>query len=152
MSLRLCEYFNIISTMNYHILAKAGGYKTVVFLYYIVGANCVRPFLIRCELTGDRRSPLRFNVFFNLTTPDHRHISDNSLGRSKPLPYIVGYYSSLRAKHLLLFTLHFSLFSARKAHHRPTTSSFAPSFADYGQENCGRLTHIKNGHFVQSTR
>ena len=74
-------------------------------------ANCVRPFLIRCELTGDRRSPLRFNVFFNLTTPDHRHISDNSLGRSKPLPYIVGYYSSLRAKHLLLFTLHFSLFT-----------------------------------------
>ena len=58
-------------------------------LYYIVGANCVRPFLIRCELAGDRRSPLRFNVFFNLTTPDHHHISDNSLGRSKPLPYHV---------------------------------------------------------------
>ena len=78
-------------------------------LYYIVGANCVRPFLIRCELAGDRRSPLRFNVFFNLTTPDYRHISDNSLGRSKPLPYIVGCYFSLRAKHPLLFTLHSSL-------------------------------------------
>ena len=29
------------------------------FLYHIVVANCVRPFLIWYELTGDRRSPLR---------------------------------------------------------------------------------------------
>ena len=38
---------------------QINGYKTVIFLYYIVGANCVRPFLICYELAGDRRSPLR---------------------------------------------------------------------------------------------
>ena len=33
--------------------------QIIIFLYYIVGANCVRPFLICYELAGDRRSPLR---------------------------------------------------------------------------------------------
>ena len=35
---------------------RISGYKTVIFLYYIVGANCVRPFFVCYEFTGDRIS------------------------------------------------------------------------------------------------
>ena len=36
---------------------QINGYKQLYFIF-IVGANCVRPFLICYELTGDHRSPL----------------------------------------------------------------------------------------------
>ena len=52
---------------------------------------------------------LRYDIEFNLITTVSYHIFVNYFGRSKPLPYIVGYNFSLRAKHLLLFTLNFSL-------------------------------------------
>ena len=107
LSLRSHIKFNLIATVSCYISANLIFHSRAVaccrrwittnqwlqqlyFILYRRGELC-SPILIRCELAGDRRSPLRFNVFFNLTTPDHHHISDNSLGRSKPLPYIVGY-------------------------------------------------------------
>ena len=58
-----------------------------MFLYYIVGANCVRPFLICYELAGDRRSPLRSHIKFNLIATESSNIFANSFGGSKPPPY-----------------------------------------------------------------
>ena len=58
-----------------------------------------------------QRLSIRFNVFFNLITPNERHISENFLGDSKPPSYRVGYIFSIRAKHLLLFVFHSSLFT-----------------------------------------
>ena len=45
---------------------------------------------------------LRYDIEFNLIATVSYNISANYLGRSKPLPYIVGYNFSLRAKHQLL--------------------------------------------------
>ena len=56
-----------------------------------VGANCVRPFLIRCELAGDRRSPLRVDIEFNLISPESSYVFVNYHGGSKPPPYTIGY-------------------------------------------------------------
>ena len=64
LSLRLCGYFNIISAESSHISTTIQRLQTIKILYYIVGANCVRPFLGCCELTGDRRSPLRIVRIF----------------------------------------------------------------------------------------
>ena len=79
-NLKICPFVT-----DYNIIK---GYKQLYFyLYYIVGANCVRPFLICFEFAGDRRSPLRVDIEFNLTATVSRYISANSLGGSKPPPY-----------------------------------------------------------------
>ena len=45
---------------------QINGYKQLYFIF-IVGANCVRPFLIWYKLTGDRRSPLSAQTNKNKT-------------------------------------------------------------------------------------
>ena len=62
----------IVGEMKLYLIVYDGGLlpplnhnkSTVNILYYIVGANCVRPFLICYELKGDRRSPLRLCEIF----------------------------------------------------------------------------------------
>ena len=71
------------------------------------GAEARIKFDIKCG--QGRALSLRYDIEFNLITTVSYHIFVNYFGRSKPLPYIVGYNFSLRAKHLLLFTLNFSL-------------------------------------------
>ena len=45
---------------------------TIIFLYYTVGANCVRPFLICYELAGDRRSPLSAQITYKIKPTGNR--------------------------------------------------------------------------------
>ena len=67
-------------------------------------------FILYVFFCGQGRAlSLRYDIEFNLIAADNRHISVNYYGGSKPPPYRVGYIFSIRAKHPLLFTLHFSL-------------------------------------------
>ena len=58
----------MLPPLNHNKLTVTNNY----ILYYIVGANCVRPFLICYELTGDRRSPLRLCEIFNIVSTANR--------------------------------------------------------------------------------
>ena len=105
LSLRYNIKFNFIITVSRYISANfplqcravaccrrqiTTNQRLQTIILYRRGELC-SPVFVCYELAGDRRSPLRINVFFNLTTHDHRQISENLLGRSKPLPYRVGY-------------------------------------------------------------
>ena len=52
----------------------------------IVGTNCVRPFLICYELTGDRRSPLRLCGIFNIVSTANHYIPTIRRDRARPCP------------------------------------------------------------------
>ena len=49
------------------------------------------PVFICYELTGDRRSPLRVDIEFNLIAAVNNYIFVSLFGGSKPPPYRVGY-------------------------------------------------------------
>ena len=49
------------------------------------------PVFICYELTGDRRSPLRVDIEFNLISPESSSVFVNYHGGSKPPPYTIGY-------------------------------------------------------------
>ena len=65
----------------------SNGCKQLLFLCYIVGANCVRLFLIHYELAGDHRSPLRVcEIFQRHIRRKLSYINNNSTAGASPCP------------------------------------------------------------------
>ena len=113
-------YFsNLITAVNYHISANLLGrskplpYTVGYIIQFVRSTHFFSLFTFHLSLfSAVRLAPVPTVAYiFNLLTAVNYHISANSLGRSKPLPYTVGYIIQfVRSTHFFsLFTFHSSL-------------------------------------------